>query len=277
MPATAVNTAKTRRGVTATLTHVSKLQRAVARGSIHYDMSKVQHWDPCMTLLLMRLANSAQHSITVTLPMRDACMRWLDDVGLFGDERGSPTKKTLRLRHLRSETELYDEIEQLLEFLTTSDALDALSALKFSSLLSEVLMNTFQHSGQGGTLKGALICGQSYRRAQHSMVAAVDWGDTIPGTMSGAAHYKELTMSDSEWIRFATKRATTARSTPENRGLGLASICEMVDKSGGTIHIVSRRGFFTRANGRETVADLSDRHEELDGTLVVVDLKPLDE
>ena len=67
------------------------------------------------------------------------------------------------------------------------------------------------------------------------------------------------------------------KASAENRGMGLANICEMVERSGGTIHIVSRRGFYTKSSTggatEVTAEDLPGESSELDGTLVVVDLQ----
>ena len=265
-----MNTAKTRRGLLRMLSHVQNLYEACERGQLMYDMRKVQHWDPCMALLLLRLAYDSEDPIRVREPERTACRDWLRQVGLFGPDEGKKRKDQLRLKQLSSPNELYDEIELLFGFLTQHEALDARSARKFGPMLSEVLMNTFQH---GESARGAMICGQNYRGSRHAMVAAIDWGKTIPVTLSNAHAYRNMSKTDSEWIQFATEPLTTAQSRPENRGMGLAHMCEIIDRSGGTLHVVSRRGFYTRTDGgREILEDLPNPEFQLDGTLVVVDL-----
>lgn len=239
-----------------------------ARGGNHFDFSKLQFIDPGAIVLLHFFSNLSKTAVNVQIPQRPEPRNYL--LGNFSGGRLSlSTSTTYPLRYIKKETRVTAELGEWEKMLVASHALELERARSFSQNMSEVLANAFGH----GKTSACIVAGQTFKKAGHSILAAADFGRTIPVTLSTSDAYKHAPRPDHEWIEFSLQKYITCGTRPSNAGLGLWLLAERVRVNGGRMTIVSGDGAVCVERSRTWSEPLGDNYARFPGTLIVLDLK----
>lgn len=259
------------------LTHGEGLFTIAKEECLDYDMRALQHCDAAGAVVLARVAFASRHPIEADQPERPEACEWLKDIGVVGRSRKEIVKQrpdTAPLRFLKNDGNgvLYRELKRLRDFLSRRGTVTAPERVRFRTVLSEVINNSFVHGGKNVAKEGVLICGQIHRR--HMIVAATDWGCSIPGSLENSDAYRGRNLTDEQWIHHACQEGVTCGTLgPDvNLGTGLSEVVETVEEVGGALHIVSRRGIYSREAGADVLSAFP-HGGSLDGTLIVADLR----
>lgn len=115
---------------------------------------------------------------------------------------------------------------------------------KFRESIFEIFNNSVHHSD---TKLGVFSCGQFFPNRDELNFMLVDLGIGIPQKVR--SYTKDQTIEPEEAIEWATKeKHTTKHKIPG--GLGLKLLCEFIDWNGGSVQIVSDKGYWCRENKR---------------------------
>jgi hypothetical protein len=174
------------------------------------------------------------------------------------------------VRYVDSERSLKRELSEWRRMLSESEAVQEEEARRYSARMTEVLTNSFTH---GRTEYPCVLGGQTFQKAGHSALVAVDSGCTIPVSLRESGQYDDE-LEDHEWIARAFQRGVTARTEPENRGLGLYYLMDSVQANGGNLLVVSGSGLAYIEDGGSLKSEpLGERYARFDGTLILLDLQ----
>ncbi len=122
----------------------------------------------------------------------------------------------------------------------------------FHRALTEVFNNIFDHSRSA--VDGYVLT-QCFPKIDKIVISLCDFGVGIPAKINEIwiASGKEK-LKDEDAIRAALVRRISSKSTPQNRGFGLANLYDIVRNLKGEIQIVSNNGVFCRFGSGETKA-----------------------
>ena len=272
-----LTSSKNHRAFMRSLSHAQSIQRAATGvAGCFYDMGSLHHCDAGFALLLKRIAIMSRGKISGAFPRRQATRAWMQAIGVLTGRGSARIRKEdmhpLSTIEENSDEALTRELTRLRGMLEQHGTLSSSTVHRFATVLSEVIHNSFVHGGSRARRKGVMLCGQNHRKAKHVIVAAMDWGSTIPGTLKACPNYAGLEKSDAEWIALAVQPGVTAGTIPTNAGTGLPLIIKIVTSVGGCLHVVSGAGVYTAEPKRAISADVP-QNGRLDGTLIVAELR----
>ncbi len=117
---------------------------------------------------------------------------------------------------------------------------------RFRDSILEIFMNSAMHSETG---LGIFACGQFFPTQQRLDFCIADAGIGFRRKIGKELGFK---MNSDQAILWALKDGHTTRKGDVPGGLGLKLLREFVAKNGGRIQIVSDRGYWESAGGKET-------------------------
>lgn len=248
-------------------------QRTMLSGGI--DLRKVMFMDPAALVLLYHFANrpGVHKVVDVVPPLHEPAKVYFDLHYSHAVSKNPLKPKSLRsypLRFIASENNVGNELATWRTQIMKTGALGEETARNLSRTLSEVLTNSFSH----GRTRDAIIAGQTFQQKRHTVIAAADFGETIPQTLSRAVkEMVALRWSDEDWIKHSLGKGITCGTRPANKGLGLFLLKEQVVRARGTLLIVSGSGILmVDREGEVTAQPLGRRYDRFPGTFLLVDL-----
>ena len=138
---------------------------------------------------------------------------------------------------------------------------------RFKNSILEIFMNAATHSETG---IGIFACGQFFPTKQRLDFSIADAGIGIRQKIRKELNLK---MNSDQAILWALGEGNTTRRGDVPGGLGLKLLREFVDLNGGRIQIVSDRGYWEFARGRETVKRFD---HSFPGTVVNLEINTAD-
>jgi hypothetical protein len=138
---------------------------------------------------------------------------------------------------------------------------------RFKDSLLEVFVNSAMHSE---TTVGIFACGQFFPTQQRLDFCIADAGIGIRRKIGKELRIK---MKSDEAILWALEEGNTTRKGDVPGGLGLKLLREFVSLNGGSIQIVSDRGFWELAKGNQMVKRLE---HSFPGTVINLEINTAD-
>jgi len=141
---------------------------------------------------------------------------------------------------------------------------DAVQAARFITALSELCTNIYDHSAPGGRVRG-FIAMQAYKDTVK--FAVMDLGVGIPKSLR--SQYADL--DDASLVLRALEPGVSAR---QHRGLGLARVCEIVERQRGILNIrTGRCKVLVRGRRRQRELHTLKQHTTFIGTQIGILLR----
>jgi anti-sigma regulatory factor (Ser/Thr protein kinase) len=185
---------------------------------------------------------SSSVSGSVRRPRREDVHKYLLDAGFYeslgvGDRFGprKPSADRVDLVHITAVQPAF--IDQLLDFLENMQPFEEGLRPSMRMALLELVQNFAEHSGSD---PGAWISGQFHPRSKRITLCVLDLGRGIPNALRTLRKYQRI--RDPQLVELATQEGVS--SIPgERRGLGLNTIRRFVRTNGGTLTIMSYKGY----------------------------------
>jgi hypothetical protein len=251
------------------LTYFSKIM-----GGGTLDFTKLTFIDAGAMVLLhqvVRARSPSAANVFIDLPKLDVPRGIVEDnLARQSGNIKMRNPNSFPLRYIPTEDRLVPELRKWREMLQNSTALGDERARRFSSNMSEVLMNSFTHAK---TRKPCIVAGQTFRKKKHTLLAAVDYGDSIPTTLAKSGRYGGVRKPE-EWMLMALEEGVTCKSRETNRGIGLFTLQKMIRENRGSMYLVSGEGTVSIEDGSDPVgAPLGEKYGIFPGTLLILDIK----
>lgn len=170
---------------------------------------------------------------------------------------------------INDESAIASQASALVNYLKDSAGLKNRNLIQAETIFSELCRNILQHSCTGNGIGLAAVDSENHKLD----LIVSDIGVGIPSNIKEMfEEYEEK--KDSEAILLATEDLS-AKSTEENYGKGLNTVCNTLYSLDGTIHIFSGNGIVDLKKGKQNVTESKDYQP---GTLihVVIDFRNFD-
>lgn len=136
-----------------------------------------------------------------------------------------------------------------------------------SSNMNEVFNNIFDHSKSPEFVNGYIIT-QFYPKNNILEFSVCDFGIGIPTSLKLSDKIDTTNKSDCYLINKALELGFTTGSTPQNKGMGLHFISDLIEDSNGELTITSNNGALQKAAGEPL--RIQDFGIDFEGTLIKV-------
>jgi len=159
-----------------------------------------------------------------------------------------PQCVTVPLRQL--ETARHNDTEPIFQLIECHSDLDEDTKQIIGVALSEVLQNVQDHANSP---IGAVTCARFLSGSNEIRIAVVDAGEGILRTLRRTY---PLMQDTAEALRSVAAGGYSARSRPNNGGLGISNLCLVTSGKGGALTLVTDGGYLEQRKQRRYAANL---------------------